>query len=132
MPLFVRAGTVLPMGPVMQHTGEWPPEALQLHVFPGDGQSWLYEDDGHSLSYRDGEFRTTRFTCQIGRDGLVLRRNVEGPFHPGCDRFEITLYRAAAEQQQVLLDGQRVPAAFDAGQRTTQLTVGPWTELRVV
>jgi alpha-glucosidase len=132
MPVYVRAGTVLPMGPVIQHTGEWPPEALQLHVFPGDGESWLYEDDGHSLSYQRGELRQTRFVAEMAGDDFAIRRLVEGPFEPGYARFEITVHGVGNAPQQVLLDGQPVSAAHDSGRGKAQLTVGPWSELRVV
>ncbi|HEM46014.1 MAG TPA: DUF4968 domain-containing protein, partial [Alphaproteobacteria bacterium] len=43
LPLYVRPGSVVPMAPVVQHTGEWPPGVLYLHVYPGNGESWLYE-----------------------------------------------------------------------------------------
>ncbi len=117
------------MAPVMQHTGEWPPPALHLHIYPGDGESWLYEDDGHSLAYQAGEFRLTRFACQLspvlpvlaggpasGREGppsrrpsaprLTVHRKVRGPFDPGYSRFEIYLHALSAAPRQVLVDGQ--------------------------
>ena len=49
IPVFARAGTVLPTWPVRQHTGQ-PVERLILDVYPGDSDSWLYEDDGHTLA----------------------------------------------------------------------------------
>jgi len=61
IPLFVRAGTVLPMWPVMQHTGERRVDTLILHVYAGNGDSVLYEDDGASMAYQQGEYRITRF-----------------------------------------------------------------------
>ena len=57
MPLYVRAGAILPMGPVKQYTGEAVDGPLTLHVYPGaDGTFTLYEDDGHSFDYRQGEW----------------------------------------------------------------------------
>jgi alpha-glucosidase len=132
MPLYVRAGSVLPLGPVMQHTGEWPPQALHLHVYPGEGQSWLYEDDGLSLAYQSGEFHLTRFACQASGDGLVVRREVEGPFDPGYQRFEVHIHGLAAAPQQVLLDGQVADLAYDPEARTARLSAGPWTCLQVL
>ena len=54
IPIFARAGSIVPGWPVMQHTGERPVDVLMLHVFPGDGESALYEDDGESLAYQQG------------------------------------------------------------------------------
>ena len=57
IPLHVRAGTVLPMGPVRQYVEEPVAGPLTLIVYPGaDGMSSLYEDDGKSFDYRTGAF----------------------------------------------------------------------------
>jgi alpha-glucosidase/alpha-D-xyloside xylohydrolase len=57
MPLYVRAGAILPLGPVKQYTGEQVNEPLTLSIYPGgDGSFLLYEDDGGSFSYRKGEW----------------------------------------------------------------------------
>jgi alpha-glucosidase/alpha-D-xyloside xylohydrolase len=55
MPLYVRAGAVIPMGPVKQHVDEPRSEPLTMTVYPGaDGASSLYEDDGKTFDYRKG------------------------------------------------------------------------------
>ena len=55
MPLYVRAGAVLPLGPVKQYADEPIDEPLTLVVYPGaDGTSSLYEDDGRSFDYQRG------------------------------------------------------------------------------
>jgi len=57
MPLYVRAGAILPLGPVKQYTDEKIDGPLELHVYPGaDGSYLLYEDDGKSFNYRKGEW----------------------------------------------------------------------------
>jgi len=57
MPLFVRAGAVIPWGPVRQWTGQEVDEPLTLTVYPGaDGRSTLYEDDGLTFAYREGAY----------------------------------------------------------------------------
>src|SRR5581483_10609124 len=57
IPLYVRAGAILPLGPVKQHTGEKSDEPLLITVYPGDhGSFLLYEDDGKSFNYRKGEW----------------------------------------------------------------------------
>ncbi len=57
MPLYVRAGAVLPLGPVKQDTAETTDEPLTLRVYPGaDGSFTMYEDDGTTFEYDKGQF----------------------------------------------------------------------------
>jgi alpha-glucosidase (family GH31 glycosyl hydrolase) len=57
IPLYVRAGAILPMGPLKQYTWENVDEPLNLHVHPGaDGSFSLYEDDGATFDFRKGAF----------------------------------------------------------------------------
>jgi alpha-glucosidase (family GH31 glycosyl hydrolase) len=57
LPLYVRAGTILPLGPVKQFTGEPVTGPLTLRVYPGgDGRFLIYEDDGVTFSFRRGDW----------------------------------------------------------------------------
>ena len=58
-PLFVRAGSIVPMGPVIEYTGQRPDAPLELRIYPGaDAQFTLYEDDGETYRYEAGERAT--------------------------------------------------------------------------
>ena len=62
VPMFVRAGSILPLGPEMQYTGEKPWDNLELHLYPGaDGTFTLYEDEGDTYRYEQGVYATIRF-----------------------------------------------------------------------
>ncbi len=55
MPLYVKAGTILPLGPVKQSTLERSSYPLELHIYPGaDAHFALYEDDGTSMDHTHG------------------------------------------------------------------------------
>jgi alpha-D-xyloside xylohydrolase len=57
MPLFVRAGSIVPIGPAIQHSAEQPDGPIALYVYTGaDGAFSLYEDDGISQQYEKGAF----------------------------------------------------------------------------
>jgi len=63
LPLYVRAGAVLPLGPIKQYAEEPVDESLRLVVYPGaDGGGTLYEDDGATFDYRNGRFERIAFT----------------------------------------------------------------------
>jgi alpha-D-xyloside xylohydrolase len=57
MPLFVRAGSIVPVGPDQQYIGEKPRDQVTLYVYAGsNGQFSLYEDDGRTYGYERGAF----------------------------------------------------------------------------
>ena len=70
------------MGPVRQFVEEQPDAPLELHIYPGSGVSWLYEDDGETLRYREGEYRLTRFEMDFDGRHLRMQRQVAGDWQP--------------------------------------------------
>ena len=62
VPMFVRAGSILPLGPEMQYVGEKAWDNLELRVYPGaDGNFTLYEDEGDGYNYEKGIYATITF-----------------------------------------------------------------------
>jgi alpha-glucosidase len=62
IPVYVKAGTILPLGSVIQHTGEQPGGPLELQIYPGkDATFTLVEDDGETTGYLRGQTRRTTF-----------------------------------------------------------------------
>ena len=74
LPLLVRGGAILPLGPVVQHTGERPLDELTLQIYPeGVSRFELYEDDGRSNGYRQGRYALTPIEC-VAEPGRVTVR----------------------------------------------------------
>ena len=62
VPMFVRAGSILPFGPEMQYVGEKAWDNLELRVYPGaDATFTLYEDEGDNYNYEWGVYSTINF-----------------------------------------------------------------------
>jgi hypothetical protein len=61
MPMFVKAGAIIPMQPVMQYVNERPVDQIRLRVWSGQGEFTIYEDDGQSFAYRSNQWSTTTF-----------------------------------------------------------------------
>jgi alpha-glucosidase len=139
IPLLVRAGSVVPAWPVMQYTAERPVEQLVLHVYPGDGRSWLYEDDGHTWAFQEGAQRTTRFECTLQPSkgttrpqALRLERLAEGTFAPGYERIQVAVHGLSVEPTGTSVDGQPVAdLLFDAQARTAAFETGLFRTLEV-
>ena len=74
MPLYVKAGSILPLGPVKQYTNEPVDAPLTVKVYPGGDASFLlYEDDGASFNYRKGSWMGIAMTWSDQDRKLTLR-----------------------------------------------------------
>ncbi len=85
LPLWVRGGAVLPMGPPMLNTGEKPLDPLTLVVFGRGGSSCaIHEDDGATLGYRDGGSCTSCYFVEPedGQDALTISASRTGKWKP--------------------------------------------------
>lgn len=86
IPMYVRAGTILPLGQVIQHTDELPGGPLELEIYPGkDATFTLVEDDGKTTNYLEGQERRTTFHWDDATGKLTWR--TEGNY-AGKDVFK--------------------------------------------
>ena len=77
MPLFVRAGSIVPVGPDIQYTAEKPGAPITLFVFTGaDGSFDYYEDDGVSYGYERGEFARIPLRYDAAKGTLTIGARV--------------------------------------------------------
>lgn len=116
LPVFVRAGTVLPLGPASQHTDE-SYDLLELHVYPGQDRSVLYEDDGQSWAYATGAFRRTTFTLVATSSALSLQASSEGSYRSPLRRFKLYWHDCEAPKP-LHVDGQLIPIHYETAHRT--------------
>ncbi len=73
MPLFVRAGSIIPVGPDIQFTGDQLDAPIELWVYPGrNGEFTLYEDEGDNYNYEQGSFATIHLTWDDSARQLIL------------------------------------------------------------
>ncbi|MBN1605705.1 MAG: DUF5110 domain-containing protein [Polyangiaceae bacterium] len=95
IPLLVKAGSILPLGPTIQYAAEKPADPVELRIYPGaDGQFTLYEDEGDNYDYEKGVYATIRFRWNDARRELSLDER-QGSF-PGMlaqRTFHVVLVR---------------------------------------
>ena len=73
VPMFVRAGSILPLGPEMQYVGEKAWDHLEIRIYPGaDGSFTLYEDEGDNYNYEKGVYATITFTWNDKTSSLTV------------------------------------------------------------
>jgi alpha-D-xyloside xylohydrolase len=107
MPLFVRAGSIVPTGPAMQSTAEKTSGALTLNVYTGaDGSFALYEDDGTSRQYLNGAFSRIPIAYDEQTKTLVIG-NREGSYPGMASRRTINVrWFKAGQPRPFTLDGK--------------------------
>jgi alpha-D-xyloside xylohydrolase len=113
MPLYVRAGSIIPMGPRRQHVDDQPDAPIELHVYPGsDGSLLLYEDEGDNYRYEQGAFATIQIEWDNAARRLTLGQRAGQ--YPGMSEqreFRVLLHDVKSGGQHVHYDGQ--PIAVD-------------------
>ena len=103
----------LPLAPLMQHVGERAWDEVELRLFPGDGTSAFYEDDGQSHAYEDGDVRRTTFTLRAPSPGAcTLLRETEGDFASPVKQFTLRLMDVE-KPEEVRLDEALIEVATD-------------------
>jgi alpha-glucosidase (family GH31 glycosyl hydrolase) len=76
MPVYAKAGSIIPMQPDMEYSDQKPLDKLILDVYgPNDAKFELYEDDGVSLGYKSGDLATTQLGFAKSGDGYQLTVN---------------------------------------------------------
>lgn len=112
LPLFVRAGAVLPHWPEMNYVGEKPIETLVYRVYPGEFETVLYEDDGHSLNYLEGDYRWIYIASGWEENRFVIKRRVAGRYTPAYKNIKLEVIGFDQEPSHILVDRQGAPLWF--------------------
>jgi alpha-glucosidase/alpha-D-xyloside xylohydrolase len=111
IPLYVRAGTILPLGPVKQYTGQQVDQPLSASIYPGaDASFLLYEDDGRSFNYRKGDWMGVRLNWNDAQRSLTLGLAPGSRLLPPLRRnLEVKLLQA---EKHIAFDGNQIEVRF--------------------
>ena len=124
LPVYVRAGTILPRQPLVQSTADKPQGPLSLEIYPGDDcHGVLYADDGHTLGYQRGGYLRQELRCSASADELKIRFEARsGDFHPWWAQLQIHVHgwRGAAS---ATIAGSTVATHADARNQVLTLTI---------
>jgi alpha-glucosidase (family GH31 glycosyl hydrolase) len=122
MPVFLRAGAILPTQPDLATTSAAPQDPLVVTAFPrGNGTFNLYDDQGQGFGYQSGAFAWTRIShSQLGSRSSVTIDPAQGTFpgSPAARSWEVRL-RGVDRPGQVTINGQAVSGwSYDGSSRT--------------
>jgi alpha-glucosidase len=129
LPVFVRAGAILPRQPLVQSTAETPKGPLSLDVYPGpDCRGTIYLDDGHSMAFEKGAYLRQTVRCRITGAGLELdfgRR--EGTYRPWWREIAVTIHGRIAGGQATA-GARDIAVRYDSHTRTETLVLPDMAE----
>ncbi len=112
LPLYVRAGAVLPLGPPRQYTSEASDGPVTIRVYPGHSGEFLwYEDDGASLDYLRGRYAWTRLRWDDGERRLTVEPAPGGTLKPAARSLVVEVV-GGGEPRTVRYEGRRVEVRF--------------------
>jgi alpha-glucosidase len=126
VPVYARAGAIVPRQTLVQNTGETPKGPLDLRVYPGpDCKGTLYEDDGHSLDYEKGDFLRVNYSCQLGANAIKIVSAVEKDgYKPWWNAAEITAFGIDKAPKEVRVGDATIHEwRYDTAQHAVVFTV---------
>lgn len=104
VPLFVRSGAIIPMGPTMQSTMQFKPNYLDVNCWPeGNSSFTLYEDEGEGWNYTNGVYAAVTFTSArttTNWDFTIGAR--QGSYSPGHTNYYVYVYNPGTVQDVIL------------------------------
>jgi alpha-D-xyloside xylohydrolase len=115
MPLYVRSGAIVPMGPDIQFAGEQVNAVLELYIYPGqNGKFTLYDDEGDNFNYEQGAFSMILLSWDDSARRLTVHTRLGGyPDMPTSREFRLIVadndtYTGISEARTLFYDGGEV------------------------
>jgi alpha-D-xyloside xylohydrolase len=106
--MFVRAGSILPLGPEMQYVGEKSWDNLEVRVYPGaNGTFTLYEDEGDNYNYEKGSYSTITFRWNDKTRQLTIGQR-KGQYPGMLQQRQFTIVWPDGSTKVVTYDGKEV------------------------
>ena len=112
VPMFVRAGSILPLGPEMQYVGEKAWDNIEVRIYPGaDGTFTLYEDEGDNYNYERGQYATIPFQWNDRSRTLTIGQR-KGSYPGMLTSRQFTVVLPDGTQKVVDYQGESVSVTF--------------------
>jgi alpha-glucosidase len=136
LPVYVRAGAILPMAPLVESTNETPHGPLTLRIYAGDPCTGsLYLDDGKSFAYEQGAYLRMNFSCQLTQQGLQLKISPhEGSYSAWWKEIRVEVYGLTPKDGVVTIDSKKVALNMNRGTNYANFLIpddGKGTEIEI-
>jgi len=110
MPIFMKAGSVIPEYPVMQYVGECEIQEVKLNVYYADYEvnSFLFEDYGETFAYEQDIYLEKKFVVEGKSNKLTIQQSMEGLYTPRYENYEMNIIGLPFKPTRVVADNKEV------------------------
>jgi alpha-glucosidase len=108
LPIFVKAGSVIPEWPLMQYVGEIDPDEIKLQIYYSDYEvnSFYYEDHGDTFAYEQDIYTEKKFVVKGDAESCTIKQSSEGLYTPRYETYELKLIGLPFQPSKLIIDGR--------------------------
>ncbi|MFD2160977.1 glycoside hydrolase family 31 protein [Paradesertivirga mongoliensis] len=136
MPIFVKAGSVIPEWPLMQYVGEIDLEEIKFQIYYSDYEvnSFYYEDHGDTFAYEQDIYTEKKFVVKGDAGSCIIRQSSEGLYTPRYETYELKLIGLPFQPSKLIIDGkeQQQSLNFDELKRVVVKANKNFKEIQVL
>lgn len=125
MPIFVKAGSIIPEYPVMQYVGEKEVDEVKMNVYYSDidANSFIFEDYGETFAYEQDIYLEKKFVV-AGKDRkLTIQQSMEGLYTPRYENYHLNIIGLPFKPTRIIADNNEIKDFVIASDKTVQLKV---------
>src|SRR6185503_17013894 len=110
MPIFMKAGSVIPEYPVMQYVGEHEIQEVKLNVYFADYEvnSFLFEDYGETFAYEQDIYLEKKFVVEGKSNKLTIQQSMEGLYTPRYENYDFNIIGLPFKPARIIADNKEV------------------------
>ena len=110
MPIFIKAGSVIPEYPIMQYVGEKEIEDVKLNVYYSDYEvnSFLFEDYGETFAYEQDIYLEKKFVVSGRNNKFTIQQSMEGLYTPRYENYEFNIIGLPFKPVRIIADNKEV------------------------
>ncbi|MBE7177440.1 MAG: glycoside hydrolase family 31 protein [Mucilaginibacter polytrichastri] len=110
MPIFVKAGSVIPEYPVMQYTGEFDLEEMIFQIYHADYEvnSFYYEDHGDTFAFEQDIYTEKHFVTNGDATSISIKQSEQGMYTPRYETYHLKLIGLPFEPKKAFVDGREI------------------------
>jgi len=110
LPMFIKAGAIIPEYPVMQYTNQFEMEEQLLNIYFSyyDVYSFMYEDHGDNYAYEQNIYLEKKFMVTGSDNTLLVQQNVEGLHTPRYEHYRIKICGLPFNTSRIVCDRKEI------------------------